>query len=273
MTGNPEESTTDPIRRAAKIALAYQHHTSVEDCKHEPGEYTMGLIRALADAGMIATVPPTVYLAGTDAMNDEVYAVYATGQEAEQAAGSSRHRVTITAYGVVGAYRPERDMPCPMCGRLFTSVVHECCEQVSQLRAQLDDARKTIRARIGDDETARSIDAAEPPRDEHDDDQWRMAEWHAAPDVCLIDGCESIDTDQRGPIFLRDGSMHKACSDHWEAIISVLGRQAGSSDAARWQPSEQTEDPDRCPTSTRVDGPLHSTRFDGDDPLAGKVIP
>jgi hypothetical protein len=46
-------------------------------------------------------------------------------------------------------------------------------------------------------------------------------------DVCLIYGCTSDEIDQRGPIFLRDGGMHKACVEHWKAIFRILGEQAG----------------------------------------------
>lgn len=57
-------------------------------------------------------------------------------------------------------------------------------------------------------------------------DWWRLDEWHALPDgVCFIQGCTATETDQRGPIFLRDDSMHKACPEHWEPIIRVLGEQ------------------------------------------------
>jgi hypothetical protein len=42
-------------------------------------------------------------------------------------------------------------------------------------------------------------------------DPWRMDEWNALPDRCFIQGCESPDADQRGPVFLIDGSIHKAC--------------------------------------------------------------
>lgn len=57
-------------------------------------------------------------------------------------------------------------------------------------------------------------------------DPFRLAEWDALEDVCFIGGCESSETDQRGPVFLRDGSMHKACPEHWEPIMRVLGEQA-----------------------------------------------
>ena len=57
-------------------------------------------------------------------------------------------------------------------------------------------------------------------------DPFRIQEWDALPDVCLIAGCDSDEIDQRGPVWLRDGSMHKACVEHWEGIFRVLGVQA-----------------------------------------------
>lgn len=57
-------------------------------------------------------------------------------------------------------------------------------------------------------------------------DPWRMDEWKALADVCFIAGCDHDDIDQRGPVFLRDGSIHKACAEHWEPIFRVLGEQA-----------------------------------------------
>lgn len=57
-------------------------------------------------------------------------------------------------------------------------------------------------------------------------DAWRLDEWNALPDVCLIAGCDSAEADQRGPVHLRDGSIQKACPEHWGAIFRVLGEQA-----------------------------------------------
>jgi len=57
-------------------------------------------------------------------------------------------------------------------------------------------------------------------------DPWRMDEWHALADECFIRGCDDDDIDQRGPVFLRDGSMHKACVEHWEGVMRVLGEQS-----------------------------------------------
>lgn len=70
-------------------------------------------------------------------------------------------------------------------------------------------------------------------------DAWQLAKWRALPDQCLIAGCESDRTDERGPVFLRNGSMHKACPEHWEPIFRVLGEQATwqRDDAMREVPS------------------------------------
>lgn len=57
-------------------------------------------------------------------------------------------------------------------------------------------------------------------------DPFRIGEWDTLPDVCLIAGCDSDEIDQRGPVWLRDKSMHKACVEHWEGIFRVLGGQA-----------------------------------------------
>ena len=69
------------------------------------------------------------------------------------------------------------------------------------------------------------------------EDWWRLAEWHALPDVCLIAACEGTEIDQRAPVWLADGSMHKACVGHWEAVYRVLGEQVGGDDAYRWSPA------------------------------------
>lgn len=68
------------------------------------------------------------------------------------------------------------------------------------------------------------------------DDPFRLAEWNNLPEVCLFQGCDSDDIDQRGPVFLRDGSIHKACVEHWEPIFRVFGEQATweQRDGARW---------------------------------------
>lgn len=60
-------------------------------------------------------------------------------------------------------------------------------------------------------------------------DPWRIREWMALPEVCLIYACDSSEIDQRGPVWLRDGSMHKACTPHWEGVVGVLGRQVEES--------------------------------------------
>lgn len=68
-------------------------------------------------------------------------------------------------------------------------------------------------------------------------DRWRLAEWRALPDHCGISGCDNQEADQRGPLFMRDGTMHKLCPDHWVAVHRILGEQATwQSDAERWAP-------------------------------------
>jgi hypothetical protein len=68
------------------------------------------------------------------------------------------------------------------------------------------------------------------------DDPWRLEEWRALPNVCFIAACDSLEVDERGPVFLRDGSIRKACIEHWEPIFRVLGEQASMGDAMRWTP-------------------------------------
>jgi hypothetical protein len=57
-------------------------------------------------------------------------------------------------------------------------------------------------------------------------DPWRLDEWNALPDWCAIAACDNPDDDQRGPVMLRDGSIHKLCTEHWEAVFRILGEQA-----------------------------------------------
>lgn len=69
-------------------------------------------------------------------------------------------------------------------------------------------------------------------------DAFRLTEWKSLierDDDCFIAGCDNDDIDYRGPIYLRDGSIHKACREHWEGIIRVLGEQSTwEQDAGRW---------------------------------------
>jgi hypothetical protein len=53
-----------------------------------------------------------------------------------------------------------------------------------------------------------------------------LEKWRALADACMFAGCDNDEIDQRGPVSLRDGSMHKACVEHWESIMRVLGQQA-----------------------------------------------
>lgn len=58
------------------------------------------------------------------------------------------------------------------------------------------------------------------------DDPWRVEEFLALPDVCFVLPCTNDDIDVRGPVWLRDGKIAKACVEHWEGIMGVLGQQA-----------------------------------------------
>ena len=55
------------------------------------------------------------------------------------------------------------------------------------------------------------------------DDPWRFDEWDALPEGCGIAGCETPDHDPRGPLFMTDGTFHRLCPEHWEAVFRVLG--------------------------------------------------
>lgn len=61
--------------------------------------------------------------------------------------------------------------------------------------------------------------------------RWQMGVESA---VCFINACDYGDIDPRGPVFVRgDDEPHYACTEHWEAIFGVLGRQAGSDEEMR----------------------------------------
>lgn len=51
--------------------------------------------------------------------------------------------------------------------------------------------------------------------------------------VCFIDACDYLDIDPRGPVFV-DKQPRYACTEHWEAIIGILGRQVASDDEFRY---------------------------------------
>jgi len=60
-------------------------------------------------------------------------------------------------------------------------------------------------------------------------DSWKLQHWNSLPDICLIEGCDGSEIDQRGPVWVRNGDhvlMLKACVEHWEAVYRVLGVQA-----------------------------------------------
>lgn len=54
------------------------------------------------------------------------------------------------------------------------------------------------------------------------------SEWQEGVETaeCFIMGCEYMDIDPRGPIGIRGTHVwHYACTEHWEAIIGIVGRQ------------------------------------------------
>jgi hypothetical protein len=57
-------------------------------------------------------------------------------------------------------------------------------------------------------------------------DRWGRDDFAALPHHCFIAACDSTDIDERGPVFLRDGTIRKACTEHWEGVFRVLGEQA-----------------------------------------------
>lgn len=55
---------------------------------------------------------------------------------------------------------------------------------------------------------------------------------------CFVSGCDYTDIDVRGPIALRDDSTHYyACTEHWEAIVGILGRQVNRDDEQHVTPA------------------------------------
>jgi len=61
--------------------------------------------------------------------------------------------------------------------------------------------------------------------------------------VCLIQGCDYLDVDPRGPVFLRDDPWpYYACTEHWEAIMGILGRQRSGEDAHHCTPEHSDGD-------------------------------
>jgi hypothetical protein len=65
-----------------------------------------------------------------------------------------------------------------------------------------------------------------------------------------------------------DADGHPAETVHWEGDVAhCTYPDCGRTSADRAEGGDQPEtDPDLCPRSKRVDGPVHSWRFDGDDP-------
>jgi hypothetical protein len=114
---------------------------------------------------------------------------------------------------------------CTRCGSTLIVDADGRCPRCHAPPADQPEKPRMMRGRwpkrVGEDTVALE-DVAPPPVD----DGWRLDEWNALPDVCFIATCENTEIDERGPIWLRDGSMHKACVEHWEPIMRVLGEQA-----------------------------------------------
>jgi len=91
--------------------------------------------------------------------------------------------------------------------------------------------------------------AAQPDQTAPPADPWHAEEFAALPDVCLISGCDQGEIDERGPVWLRNGTIHKACTEHWEAIFRVLGEQAA------WERTDGAHEkaPTDRPSATQAD--------------------
>ena len=73
---------------------------------------------------------------------------------------------------------------------------------------------------------------------------FNLLAWNALEDVCFIQGCNNDKIDNRGPIFLRDGSMHKACVPHWVAVMHVSHAEKRNEDDPVWPGPGDVEDED-----------------------------
>jgi hypothetical protein len=70
-----------------------------------------------------------------DDLRQRAFQIAADRARQENSDGVVAHAIVmdLAAAGLL-ATPPEPDEPCEVCGRLFTSVVHECCEEVVALR-------------------------------------------------------------------------------------------------------------------------------------------
>lgn len=73
--------------------------------------------------------------------------------------------------------------------------------------------------------------------------------WQAGVEtaVCFIAACDYTDIDPRGPVFIRgQENLYYACTEHWEAIIGILGRQTDQDDAMHFfgAQGEHTDQPE-----------------------------
>ncbi len=73
---------------------------------------------------------------------------------------------------------------------------------------------------------------------------FNLLAWKALEDICFIQGCENKNIDNRGPIFLKTGSMHKACVPHWSAIMHVSKLNPRNEDDPVWPGPGDVEDED-----------------------------
>lgn len=93
-------------------------------------------------------------------------------------------------------------------------------------------------------------------------DPWRLEEWNAIPEECFIKGCINDDIDQRGPVITKDGTMHKACVEHWTGIFSVLG------DQATWEHNDAMRSNNISESLKELMDALNSFTYDDLEPLA-----
>ena len=66
---------------------------------------------------------------------------------------------------------------------------------------------------------------------------------------CAVSGCANTDIDSRGSVFLKNKTGKEdeywMCSDHWEGIFYVLGRQVDEEDEPEWDESDLESDLER----------------------------
>lgn len=126
----------------------------------------------------------------------------------------------------IEALRNERDDALYYAQRL-RGAIKERVAQLERARRVTDAVEEWRHRRLDSDAIHHLLSAADAYQSvTSEPDPWRLAEWQKLPEVCLIAGCDNHDIDQRGPVQLRNGSIHKACVEHWEGVFRVLGEQA-----------------------------------------------